>query len=75
MSYDWNLNESCSVDEFLLPPPDDIVDQDPEASNMSDSINVSIVHQNLPCKVCIGKTASLLYEYWLLTLISVTKHT
>ena len=55
-----NPAPDASVNEFLLPPPDDIVDQDPEASNMSD---VSFVHQNLPCKICIGMTASLLYEF------------
>ena len=37
-----NPAPDASVNEFLLPPPDDIVDQDPEASNMSDSMNVSL---------------------------------
>ena len=30
---------------------------------MSDSMNVSIVHQNRPCKICIGTMASLLHEF------------
>ena len=33
---------NLAVDESNLPPPNEIVDQDPEASNVSDSLNVSI---------------------------------